>query len=255
MSHNFRYTLISSFSALGRFGEAAYEAEATQLVEKTQHAHTIAWIHLSAILLQIDKGDWSKAQSRLESGLAVVRTADIKLLLPAMAAQSALVLAQLGQTGEATNRLGEAEQLVEQQVARGSLLLVAMIYCALGRASLLLGRIEDAQRLANRAIEEAATRPVMAPVAHWLLADIASHPDRFDPERGETGYRKALAAAEAQGQRPVIAHCHLGLGKLHRRTGQRDRAREHLATATAMYREMDMRFWLEQAEAELRGLG
>jgi len=37
-----------------------------------------------------------------------------------------------------------------------------------------------------------------------------------------------------------------------RRGGQSEQAREHLATATTMYREMDMRFWLEQAEAELR---
>jgi len=28
-------------------------------------------------------------------------------------------------------------------------------------------------------------------------------------------------------------------------------AREHLTTATTMYREMDMRFWLEPAEAEM----
>ena len=47
--------------------------------------------------------------------------------------------------------------------------------------------------------------------------------------------------------RPLVAHCHLGLGKLYRRTGKREQAREHLTTATTMYREMDMRFWLEQA--------
>jgi len=29
---------------------------------------------------------------------------------------------------------------------------------------------------------------------------------------------------------------------------------EHLTTATTMYREMDMRFWLEKAEAELQAL-
>jgi hypothetical protein len=34
------------------------------------------------------------------------------------------------------------------------------------------------------------------------------------------------------------------------RTGQREQARQHLTTATSMYREMDMRFWLERAEAE-----
>jgi len=30
-----------------------------------------------------------------------------------------------------------------------------------------------------------------------------------------------------------------------------EQAREHLTTATMMYREMDMRFWLGPAEAEL----
>ena len=50
--------------------------------------------------------------------------------------------------------------------------------------------------------------------------------------------------------RPEIAHCHLGLGKLYRRTGQREEAREHLATATTMYREMGMTYWLEQAEVQ-----
>jgi hypothetical protein len=48
---------------------------------------------------------------------------------------------------------------------------------------------------------------------------------------------------------PLIAHCHLCLGKLYRRTGQRQKAQEHLATATTMYREMGMTYWLEQAEA------
>jgi hypothetical protein len=54
--------------------------------------------------------------------------------------------------------------------------------------------------------------------------------------------------------RPLAAHCHLGLGKLYRRTGQREQAQEHLATATAMYREMGMTYWLEQAEVELQAL-
>jgi hypothetical protein len=51
------------------------------------------------------------------------------------------------------------------------------------------------------------------------------------------------------GSRPLVAHSHLGLGKLYRRTGKREQAQEHLTTATAMYREMGMTYWLEQAEA------
>jgi hypothetical protein len=54
--------------------------------------------------------------------------------------------------------------------------------------------------------------------------------------------------------RPLVAHCHLGLGKLYRRTDKRDQAQEHLATATAMYREMGMTHSLEKAEAEMAAL-
>ncbi len=52
-----------------------------------------------------------------------------------------------------------------------------------------------------------------------------------------------------------VAHCHPSLGKLSRRTGKREQAREHLTTATTLYRDMDMRFWLEQAQAESMELG
>ncbi len=54
--------------------------------------------------------------------------------------------------------------------------------------------------------------------------------------------------------RPLVAHCHLRLGKLYRSTGKIQVAQEHLVAATTMYHEMDMRFWLEQAETELQPL-
>jgi hypothetical protein len=49
----------------------------------------------------------------------------------------------------------------------------------------------------------------------------------------------------------LVAHCHLGLGQLYRRTDKPERAQEHLTTATTMYREMGMTYWLEKAEAEM----
>jgi hypothetical protein len=54
--------------------------------------------------------------------------------------------------------------------------------------------------------------------------------------------------------RPLVAHCHRGLGKLYRRTGKREHAQEHLATAATMYRVVGMTYWLEKAEAEINGL-
>ena len=51
--------------------------------------------------------------------------------------------------------------------------------------------------------------------------------------------------------RPLQAHCHLGLGTLFAKIGQREQARTALSTAVDLYRAMDMTFWLLQAEAAL----
>ena len=83
-----------------------------------------------------------------------------------------------------------------------------------------------------------------------LAGDVASTVDADNS--AERSYQEALAIAHDLGMRPLIAHCHLGLGKLSRRTGKREQAQEHLTTATTMYREMGMTYWLEQAETEMR---
>ena len=60
-----------------------------------------------------------------------------------------------------------------------------------------------------------------------------------------------MARAGKLGMRHLVAHCHLGLGRLYGQTGQLARAREHLTTATAMVHEMAMKFWLEKSEAAM----
>jgi hypothetical protein len=44
----------------------------------------------------------------------------------------------------------------------------------------------------------------------------------------------------------------MGLGKVHHRLGQQERANEHLTAAAIQYREMDMRSYLEEAKAVMR---
>ena len=251
-----RASLIISLAHLGRFAEAAeHAAEAIRLAEPTQHAFTVGIAYFSAGTLHPLKGDWVKARSLIEHWIEVVRAGNVVLHLPSAVAASAWVLAQLGEASEALNRLREGEQLVERLAARGVVFQRDWNYHALGRACLLLGRLDEARLLGDRAVESLPSQPGPAAHALHLLGDIATHPDRFDAERGEAHYRRALALAEPRGMRPLIAHCHLGLAKLFRRTGKREQAREHLTTATTMYREMNMGFWLEQAEAESMELG
>jgi len=54
--------------------------------------------------------------------------------------------------------------------------------------------------------------------------------------------------------RPLVALCHLGLGKLYRCTDSSQAAREHLGSAITMCREMEMGLWLEHGETELKRL-
>jgi len=243
-----RYWLVMSLAQLGRFAEAAdHKAEALRLAEPTHHAYTVAQAHLAEATLYLLKGDWANARSPIEHGVAAIRTGNVVILLPWALAPLAWVLAQLGESSEALDRLNEGEQLLERHAASGIVGPAGWAYHSLGRTCLLLGRIDEAQRLAARAVESSPCHPGFAAHALHLLGDIATHPDRFDAERSEAHYRQALALAAPRAMRPLVAHCHLGLGKLSRRTGQSEQAREHLATATTMYRDMGMTYWLEQA--------
>jgi tetratricopeptide (TPR) repeat protein len=251
-----RSWLVASLAELGRFSDATeYQAEAIRLAEPTRHPFTVGVAHFGAGTFYLLLGDWARASSLLDLGIAALRAGNVVLLLPRMVASSAWALAQLGEANEALSRVREGEQLIERAAARGIVGQSGWAYHALGRAALLLGRLDEARHLGERAIEFSPGHPGSSAHAHHLLGDVATHPNRFDAEGGQTHYRQALALAEPRGMRPLVAHCHLGLGKLYRRTGKHEQAREHLATAATMYRQMSMSFWPEHAEAEIRALG
>ena len=83
-----------------------------------------------------------------------------------------------------------------------------------------------------------------------MLAEVGGRRDPPDVETAIGGYREATIMATELGMRPLVAHCHLGLGALYRRTGKREQALELLTTATTMYREMGMMYWLERTVVE-----
>jgi len=123
----------------------------------------------------------------------------------------------------------------------------------LSEAYLLAGRMQEAAQLARRALALARAHKERGHEA-WamrLLGEIAAHQDSPEIEPTKHHYRQALALAEELGMRPLVAHCHLGLGTLYAKTGQREQARAELSAAIEMYRAMDMTFWLPPAEVAL----
>jgi predicted ATPase len=70
-------------------------------------------------------------------------------------------------------------------------------------------------------------------------------------EQAALSLQQALTLTAELGMRPLQAHCHHTLGSLYAQTSQNGLARVSLGAAITMYREMDMTFWLPQAEATL----
>ena len=110
----------------------------------------------------------------------------------------------------------------------------------MGRACLLLGRLDEARRLGNRAVESSRHQPGFTAHALRLLGDIATHPDRFDAESGEAHYREALGAAQTHGCARSPPTAISASANSTARIGETELAREKITSATAMYREMDM---------------
>jgi tetratricopeptide (TPR) repeat protein len=123
----------------------------------------------------------------------------------------------------------------------------------LAEAYLVCGRREDTMVHGERALALTREHKEQGHEA-WalrLLGAISAQRHPPDVPSAEAHYRQALTVAEALGMSPLQAHCHLGLGTLYARTGQRQQAHAALSAAITLYRALDMAFWLPQAEAVL----
>ena len=166
---------IRSLAELGRFSAAAAHAhEMFRLVEPTRGAFPVGMAHLTAGWYLLAQGDWTQARPLIERGVTEYRKGNIFLALPHAIASSADLLAELGERNEALNRLQEGEELLEHRIAGGTLDQAGMDYQWLGRAALLLHRLDDARRLANCSLQYSPLHPGFAAHALHLLGDIAT---------------------------------------------------------------------------------
>jgi class 3 adenylate cyclase/tetratricopeptide (TPR) repeat protein len=249
-----RHWLGWCLAELGQFAEATACAEdAITIGERANQPYTLV-AALSSGRVYLHKGDLPKAIAILERGMALGREWNFLLFSGWLASSlgGAYVLA-----GRAAEALPFVKEAIEQTVARNMLSLHSLLLATLSEAYLGTGQLDEAVKVARRALEVADERQERGNQAHCLrlLGEIASHREPPEVEQAETHYRGAWALAHELGMRPLMAHCHLGFGKLYRRVGRSDLAREQLTTAATLYRELEMTFYLAQAEAALREVG
>jgi class 3 adenylate cyclase/tetratricopeptide (TPR) repeat protein len=246
-----RWSLAISLGERGVFHEAITEAEdGARLAETVEHPYSLILGYWGLGHIYSLKGDISQAGPMLERALALSRGWNFPI-------QSAYIAAQLGYVYALSERVSEGLALVRQASAdlesAGVVAFHSLVIGHLSEGCRLGDRLEDAHAAAARVLRLARERGERGREADALrlLGDVAAHRERLDFEAAEGHYSQARALATELGMRPLVAHCHLGLGKVYRRTGDSAKAQEHLSAAATMYREMGMAFWLEKAEAAL----
>jgi class 3 adenylate cyclase/tetratricopeptide (TPR) repeat protein len=195
----------------------------------------------------VAKGDFDRAIAVLERGVS--REAG----KPRTGAWP-FIASALGAAYTHAGRLVEALPLLEGSVERAAAMKLkanqSIRLVRLAEAHVRAGRPESAFPLAAQALDLAQEHRERGHEAHALrlLASIEIERETPALDRAEEGYRKALALAEQLGMRPLQGHCHHGLGRLHRRTGDADSAASAVAAARDLYGAMDMTFWLHETE-------
>jgi tetratricopeptide (TPR) repeat protein len=240
---------------LGTFAEGRILGEeGLRIAEAVAHPASLMMASWGIGLLGFRQGDLPRALPRLEQAMSICQDADLPFWFPWMAPALGAAYALGGRIADAVPLLTQA---IEQATVMEMIVMQALCHLSLGEAQLQAGRLEEAQALAERALALAHERQERGHQAYVvrLLGEIAARSEPPEHERAEGHYQQALALAEELGMRPLVAHCHLGLGTLYAKLGRWEQARAELSAAIELYRTMDMTLWLPQAEATLAQVG
>ena len=234
---------LGTFAEGRRLGE-----EGLRIAEAAASPVSVMYAAWGIGLLALRQGDLPRALPVLERAVDICRDADLPNYLPRVAPTLGAVYMLGGRIDDAVPLL---EQGLEQAMALERVNFQAFCRLPLGEAQLLAGHLEAAQALAEWALAHARAHQEQGHQAYALrlLGDIAAQRDPPQTEPAESHYRQALTVATELGMRPLLAHCHLGLGALYAKIGEEEQARGELSAARDLYRAMEMTFWLSRAEA------
>jgi class 3 adenylate cyclase/tetratricopeptide (TPR) repeat protein len=248
-----------TLAALGQFDDGLETArDALRMATRIAHLPSVALANAMLGHVHVERGHVEMALPHLELGLAIGTENGFIHSTVASAVYLAHALVLLGRQEEGLQKLTQA---LEASRAAYPMLNLWTKYGTLSAAVFLrAGRLAEAHAEIARGLSLVTTRHAAGHRASLLCLHASLRLQSDPPDTADATVladpiallKEALALAREMQMRPLVAHCHLGLGKLYRGTGKRQEAQEHLTVAAGMYREMGMRFWLEQAEMETR---
>jgi tetratricopeptide (TPR) repeat protein len=226
--------------------------EAIQIAEQAQHPYSLAYARCSHGLLLLIQGKTDEAIRVLEQCIKLCRLAEIRVLFPQIACYLGFAYALARRIDQALPLMEKAD---EEAGVIGRKAGQSLRIAWHGHANLIAGRLEDAERLAQRALRLSDESNEEGHHA-WslkLLGDIATSKKSSDTQV-ELYYGEALTLANKLEMIPLQGHLYLALGQFHSRSRDDTRARSELARALKLYQDSEMKFWQSRAEASLREL-
>jgi DNA-binding SARP family transcriptional activator len=244
--HVIRLTWLAlSLAELGRFAEAVAVAErARGDAEVSLQRYTIFYAIFQLGRVHLVRGDAGRAVPTLEQSHALAETWQIGLMRATCADNLAHAYVLAGRHEAAGALLGEGLPAPRSYGASRAV--------SRGECFLALGRPGDAEAQAQAAIDLARRFGERGHEAKalCLLAAVRARQDGGGAEARRL-YRDARTLAEELGMRPLVARCQLGLGRAAELEGDRSTAQTEIERATATFRELDMPYWLAQAQPAL----
>ncbi len=236
-----------AYATLGDFQQAFVSAEeALRVATDIRHPTSLAVANRYLGYVHSLRGQMETAVPFLERALAIAREHDLFHATIFTSSHLAYALVLLGERERGLECLAQALQ-------RSSGVITPRWYhygTVTASTYLAAGCPEEARTEIRLGLAAATERNAWGHRGPWLRLE-AEVLAQGDPAGARVRLEEALALAVELGMRPEVAHCHLGLGSLYRHMGKRQQAQEHLTTATTMFAQLDMGFWLAQAEREL----
>ena len=152
--------------------------------------------------------------------------------------------------GRQKEGISEIQKGIQTVQSTGSHFTLSLKYAWLAEIQALAGRGEEGSESGRKALEVLQFGEKWGEVAaHRALAMAAAHTSPLDWERCDSHITESRRLARERSARPDMALTHLRYAEILHKKGDLDAAREQLDQATALFGEMEMTWWLEQAEA------
>ena len=247
-----RAFLIWGLAELGEFEEAEkWGKEGIEIANQGKNLFSATWIHACLGTYYLLHGRPNSAIRTLDQALALCREADALSVFSFIAANLGHAHCLLGNPDAVLPILEEAVKSHKSNLSTAPaiypLTALAEVYHLKGQTKKAINNLEKAFEIFKQKGERG-----FGAWALYHMAKIQSQGESEQVQQATQSFRQAKKQAVELGMRPLLAHCHNGLGQVYIIEGKTSDARSELATALDLYRSMGMDHWMPQVQSAFK---